>query len=146
MIVSGPTICRLLRRNGITRKKIRQVALQRCSDMRAEFIANVSFYPVDQLIWVDETGCIAKDHTRKLGYDLKGETPVYHRFLVRGERISSYAAMSVDGIVSYELTDSTVNSERFFNFLNGSNPNLFWLWTIVQSITFKKFLIILVYL
>ena len=71
MTVSSPTICRLLRKNGITRKKIRQVALQRCSDnIRAEFIVNVSFYPVDQLIWVDETGYNAKDHTRKFGYAL----------------------------------------------------------------------------
>ena len=120
VIVSGPTICRLLRRNGITRKKIRQVALQRCSDIRAEFIANVSFYPVDQLIWVDETGCIAKYHTRKFGYDLKGETPVYHRFLIRGKRVSSITAMSVNGVVTYELTQSTVNGDKFLDFLRGS--------------------------
>ena len=119
VIVSGPTICRLLRRNGITRKKIRQVALQRYSDIRAEFIANVSFYPVDQLIWVDETDCIAKDHTRKFGYDLKGETPVY-RFLVRGKRVSSITAMSVNGVLTYELTHSTVNGENFLDFLRGS--------------------------
>ena len=133
VVVSGPTICRLLRRNGITRKKVRQVALQRCSDMRARFIANISFYPVDQLVWVDETGCNAKDHTRKFGYELKGETPVYHRFLVRGKRVSSITAMSVDGIVAYDLTASTVNGEKFLDFLratlvpemmpyNGSNP------------------------
>ena len=41
--------------------------------------------------------------------------------------------MSVDGIVTYELTDSTVNGKKFFNYLrgilipemmpyNGSNP------------------------
>lgn len=133
VVVSGPTICRLLRRNGLTRKKIRYIALQRCSNMRAEFIARISFYPVEQLIWVDETGCNAKDHTRKFGYALKGETPVYHRLLVRGKRVSSITAMSIDGLLTYDLTVDTVNGEAFLNFLmstlipemmpyNGSNP------------------------
>ena len=34
------------------------------------------------------------------------------QFLVRRKRISSIAAMSVDGTVTYELTDRTVNGER----------------------------------
>jgi transposase len=118
VIVSGPTICWLLRRNGITRKKIRQVALQRV--LRYKSRIHCSFYPVEQLIWEDETGCIAKDCTRKFGYDLKGETPVYHRFLVRGKRVSSIAAMSINGVVTYELTHSTVNGEKFLDFLRGS--------------------------
>ena len=133
VVVSIPTVCRLLRRNGITRKKIRQVALQRSVDMRAEFIANISFYPVNQLIWVDETGCNAKDFTRKFGYALKGETPVYHRLLVRGKRVSAITAMSVDGMVVYDLTTDTINGEKFLDFLratlipemmpyDGSNP------------------------
>ena len=35
--VSQPTICRLLRRHGVTRKKIRQVALQRCESLRGAY-------------------------------------------------------------------------------------------------------------
>ena len=120
VIVSAPTICRLLRRNGLTRKKIRYVALQRCSYMRAEFIARISFYPVEQIIWIDETGCNAKDHTRKLGYEIRGETPVCHRLLVRGKRVSSITAMSIDGLLAYELTVDTVNGEAFLNFLTGT--------------------------
>ena len=120
VVVTVPTVCQLLRRNGITRKKIRQVALQRSSDMRAEFIANISFYPVNQLIWVDETGCNAKDFTRKFGYALKGETPVYHSLLVRGTRVSVITAMSVDGIVAYDLTTDTVNGEKFLDFLRAT--------------------------
>ena len=133
VVVSVPTVCRVLKRNGLTRKKIRQVALQRRSDLRAQFIATTSFYPVDQLVWVDETGCTAKDHTRLFGYALKGETPVYNRLLVRGKRVSAITAMTVDGVLAYDLTTSTVNGEKFLDFLrgtlvpekmsyNGSNP------------------------
>ena len=84
-------------------------------------------------MWVDETGCNAKDHTRKFGYALKGETPEYHRFHSHGRRVSSIAAMTVEGVLAYELTYSTVNGERFLDFLratlvpemmayNGTNP------------------------
>ena len=120
VVVSAPTVCRLLSRNGITHKKIRQVALQRCSNMRAQFIAKISFYPVHQLVWVDETRYNVKDHTRQFGYALKGETPVYHHLLVRGRRVSAITAMSIDGIETYDLTTSTVNGEKFLNFLRGT--------------------------
>ena len=88
--------------------------------MRAEFIARISFYPVEQIIWIDETGCNAKDHTRKLEYEIRGETHVCHRLLVRGKRVSSITAMSIDGLLAYELTVDTVNGEAFLNFLTGT--------------------------
>ena len=54
--VSIPTICRLLRRYGLTRKKIQRVALQRSSILRAAFIANMFLYKRNALVWLDETG------------------------------------------------------------------------------------------
>ena len=80
--------------------------------MRAQFIANVLFYPVGQLVWVDET--VSKDHTRLFGYALKGGTPVYNCLLVSGKRVSAITAMTVDGVIAYDLTTSTVNGEKFF--------------------------------
>jgi len=40
--VSASTICRLLRRCGLTRKKIRQVALKRCEKLRGAFMDSLS--------------------------------------------------------------------------------------------------------
>lgn len=39
--VSGATVCRLLQKHGYTRKKIRQVAKQRCEELRGLFMASV---------------------------------------------------------------------------------------------------------
>ena len=39
--VSIPTLCRLLKRYGMTRKKIQRIALQRSSILRAEFMAHM---------------------------------------------------------------------------------------------------------
>jgi transposase len=74
--VSGPTVCRLLKRNGYTRKKIVQVAKQRCEQYRGTFMAQVLLYPVEYFVWVDETGSDRRDHIRKFGYQIRGLTPV----------------------------------------------------------------------
>ena len=41
IVVSAPTICRIIRRHGLTRKKIQQIALQRSFQYRGEFMAEV---------------------------------------------------------------------------------------------------------
>lgn len=71
-------------------------------------------------VFLDETGCDHRDHTRNFGYSLKGEPPIYHRFLARGRRISVIAALSSEGILDYEFTTGTVDGETFFDFVRGN--------------------------
>lgn len=66
--VSGSTVCRVIRRNGLTRKKITQVAKQRCMTYRGMYMADIIHYPSDFFVWVDETGSDKRDHVRKFGY------------------------------------------------------------------------------
>ena len=94
--VSGSTVCRILQKNGYTRKKI-QVARQRSVEYRTVFMAEVLLYDLEYFVWVDGTGSDAKSHIRKFGYALRGQTPVYHRFLAQGKRISAIAAISCEG-------------------------------------------------
>ena len=117
--VSSATVCRVIHRNGFTRKKIQQVALQRSVEHRGRFFAEVQFHRVSQFVWVDETGSDRKDQIRKFGYALKGESPVYHRLLHRGRRISAIAAMSISGVLAYNLVRGSVNGERFLEFVQG---------------------------
>lgn len=117
--VTESTVCRLLGRHGFTRKKIRQVALQRCTTLRGAFMASALLYKRDQLVWVDETGCDRRDCARKYGYAIRGSTPEYHRLLIRGERISAIAAIAEDGVVTYKLTTGGVDSSVFFDYIRG---------------------------
>ena len=96
---------------------IQQIALQRNTGYRGQFMAEVQYHRTDQFIWIDETGSDRKDHIRKSGCALRGERPVYHRILHRGKRI---AAMASDGIVAVELLKGTVNGEIFCDFVRGS--------------------------
>ena len=46
-----------------------------------------------------------------------------HRFVSRGQRINSIAAISTDGVVSYELYSQTIRN--FYDFLRGNLiPNM----------------------
>ena len=123
--VSASTICRLLRRCGLTRKKIRQVALKRCEKLRGAFMAQTFLLRRDMFVWVDESGSDARDHIRKYGFALIGVTPTYHRLLSRGKRVNAIAAMASTGVLALELTTSTVTGETFFDFVRGSLiPNM----------------------
>lgn len=118
--VTPSTICRIIHRHGFTRKKIQQVALQRSSEHRGDFMAEMQFFTVDQLVWLDETGCDKRDHIRKMGYAMKGDRPVYHRILHRGQRISAIAAMCSDGVIALELEGGTYNGDKFVEFITGT--------------------------
>ena len=76
--ILGSTVCRLLRRNGFTCKKVQQVAKQRCTDYRAAYMAHILQFPKECLVFVDETGCAAKDQIRKFGYSFRGEQAICH--------------------------------------------------------------------
>ena len=117
--VSPSTVCRILHRNGLSRKKIKQVATQRSNEKRGRFMAEAMFFTAHQFVWVDESGCDKKDHMRKFGYSLRGEPPVYHRFLHRGERHNVICAMSTQGVVAYEWYKGSINGDKFLDFVQG---------------------------
>ena len=122
---SNATICRILGKHGLTRQKMRQVALQRCTELRAKFRAEMCFFSIDKFVWIDETGCDKKSAIRKAGYGLRGITPEYHRKLAKGKRLSSVAAISVEGVIAVDFTHDSVNAEHFYDFARGSLiPNL----------------------
>ena len=54
--VSPSTLCKLLARYGLTGKKIQYVAVQRRLEYRGHFIATISAFSKEMLVWVDETG------------------------------------------------------------------------------------------
>ena len=55
--VSPPAICQIIHRNGLTRKKVQQIALQILSVYHGDFMAEVQCFSPDKFFWVDETGC-----------------------------------------------------------------------------------------
>ena len=87
--------------------------------MVGDFMAEVAFYRQEQFVWIDESGCDKRDNTRKFGYSIRGERPVYHCFLHRGKRVSIIATLCTEGMVAIELISGAVNAEKFFDFVRG---------------------------
>ena len=86
-----------------------------CRILRAKFMADMLFFHIDQIIWLDKMGCDWRDEIRKFGYSLRGERPVYHHLLHRGNRISAITAMSTDGITAVDLFQEILNGDRYLN-------------------------------
>ena len=48
--VSDASVCRIIRKHGMTKQKMRQVALQRCSELRARFMAEICWFSTDKFV------------------------------------------------------------------------------------------------
>ena len=118
--VSPPTVCRVLKSYGITRKKVRQIASQRCDVLRDAFLAQCFMFTADKFVWIDESGSDTRNYICKFGHSVRGTTPVSHRFFYRGKRTNAIAAISSTGLMALMLTHNTVNQDVFYDFVRGS--------------------------
>ena len=68
--VSGATVCRVLKRNGFTRKKVQHVAKQRCAWRIVHSLGHVLCCIEEGHLF--ESGSDARKSMRKFGYSLRG--------------------------------------------------------------------------
>ena len=97
--MSESTVCRLLRSHDLTRKV--GIALQRSEYFRAMFMAEVLLYRRDQFVWIDESGCDARNYRRKFGYSLRGTRAQCDHLLVREAR--EYHPLLLCAVMEYWL-------------------------------------------
>jgi hypothetical protein len=128
------SICRFLHSSGFTHQKLCLVALQRDEFIRQQFIVDVSVYKRDMFIFLDETGGDRRNAVRKRGYSMRGIPLKKHTLLVRGERVSAIAIMSLSGILDVSIIKGTTNGDVFYDYVekvllpnlqpfNGTNPH-----------------------
>ena len=132
--VSIASICKLLKASNFSRKKLQLVALQRDSIIRERYMLATSLFNLDMMVFIDESGCDRRDAIRKYGYGLRGMPVKSQKLLVRGQRISVIAAMTVDCILDLKIIRGNVTGEIFLDCINtvllqhlmtfnGYNPN-----------------------
>ena len=132
--ISPASICIFLKKSNFSRKKMQLVALQQDKELRAVFATDVSIYPSHLLIFIDETGCDRRDALRKYGYGLRGHPVKCQKLLVRGERVSVIAAMTIRGVLDLQVVRESVTGDIFVEFIekrllpnlmtfNGVDPN-----------------------
>ena len=116
--VSCATICRRTKCLGLSRQKMRNVALMRSEVLRAQYIADISVFDPSMLVFVDETGCERRNSIRRYAYGLRGITPVQHQLFVYGRRISCIGVLSARGIEDAYLVEGNVNGDTFLQFIH----------------------------
>lgn len=132
--VSVTTIYQALRRMSYTRKRVSAVALERNEEARNVFMNQMAdlVTNLDQLMFVDESARNRRTSARQWGWSLLGRKCVRRRFFVRGSVFLSsrysplrvclyysfcYLANRFLGIVTHDIIHGSVNSTRFFDFL-----------------------------
>ena len=111
------TICRTIKRLGMTRQKMRLVARQRCDRQRAKYISEIMDFNPKTLVFIDETGSNRRNTIRRYGYGLQGMTPVSHKFTVYGKRLSAIGIISYRGVEDVYIAEGNVNSDVFITFV-----------------------------
>lgn len=111
------TICRAMKRLGMSRKLLRHVAQRRCTIQRGRFISEIMEFDPKTLIFIDETGSTRRNAVRKFGYALQGITPVTHKLSVHGKRLSAISIMSCNSIEDTYIVEGSVNSDTFLQFI-----------------------------
>jgi len=71
--ISPSTMCRVLKRLGLTRKKLRIIAMQRCSELEIEYSAALRDMHSYQFIFLDETHADNRSRNRMWGYSGMGQ-------------------------------------------------------------------------
>ena len=116
-VVHPSTICRTIQHFSMTRQKLRTIAIQWSECKRAEFMADISLFDPDMLVWLDETGSDRRNSIRSHGYGFRGLTPVRHQLKVGGQRISVIGIMSTGGMEDAYIAEGNVNGKVFKNFV-----------------------------
>ena len=117
--VHASTICCTIREQSLTHKRVRTIALQQSEARQIQYMAEISLFHPDMLIWIDETGSDRKNSIRKYGYSLRGTPAQVFQLRVGGKCISAIPILTTRGIEDvyrYTLTE-TINGERFEDFL-----------------------------
>lgn len=115
--VSLATTCRTVHRLGFTRKKVQQIALQRSDELRARFMADVSLFYPQILVWVDETGSDRRSSIRSYGYSLRGVCACNQQLRIAGKRINAIGIMSRAGVEDVYITEENVDGDVFEDFV-----------------------------
>ena len=116
-VVHISTICRTVHRLGMTRQKLRYVALQQSVDQRVMFMADISMFEPEMIVWLDKTGSDRRNSIRAYGYGLRGLTPTTHKLKVWGKRITASGVMSMRGIEDAYIYEGSVNGDVFEHFV-----------------------------
>ena len=111
--IAASTICKALHDQRFSRKRMQLVARQRDESLRAAYAAEMSLCDPEMFVFLDETGSDRRNALRRCGYSWRGKPAISHKLLVRGERISSIACISMKGVLECTMVTGSVDGDTY---------------------------------
>jgi hypothetical protein len=113
--VSIKTIHRALERARWSRKAATARAAERSTPLRNAWIGIQKSWTADQLVFLDKSAANERTGDKKFGWSPIGTTCGLARPIRRSERWSLLPALTVDGYLSYLITQGSITAEAFEN-------------------------------
>lgn len=130
--VSISTLSRTLNRLAITHKAVTKEAMEWNEHLHATWRIVMAQYDARQLVFIDEAGVDYHTNIRTNGRAPLGQACVHRTNFLRGQKYSILLALSLDGILALDLSEGSVNRERFVGFL--CEPLICFFFHIVNSV------------
>jgi transposase len=108
------SIHRALERAGVSRKKLRKIAIERNELRRANFVHSMSQYTPHQLGFLDETSKDERTLVRGFGRAKRGRRAAKKGVFVR---TSTEALLTLDGIVACKVVEGSITKELFLEWV-----------------------------
>jgi hypothetical protein len=115
--VGQPTISRMLKEEGWSRKVIRRIARGQNEELRREYKRFMSRFPSEDVVHLDESIFNEKTGWRYRGYAPIGDEARYSEDVKRGKTWSVCGVLAVDGLVCYSTKKGYFNSADFLEFI-----------------------------
>jgi transposase len=111
------TICRELKRHGVSLKKLKRVAKERSDELRADFTGKMAQYSPEEIGFIDETSKDEKTICRRYGRSRKGTRAAKQQVFIRGRRTTTTGLLSMDGMVAGTVVEGSMTRAMFLEFL-----------------------------
>lgn len=115
--VSQSTVSRALAQLDITRKTMQRTAAQRSVELRNHWLARLTGWKAEQLVFVDESAANEKTADRKYGWSAVRHRATEQQYLKRSARWSILPAYSLDGYIAYTIRHGSIKGPLFNDFI-----------------------------
>jgi len=116
-VICNSTMWRYIRELGFTRHKLAVRAQEQSLARQAEYILELSKYRYDQLVFIDEVHTDKRNSNRSHGWATVGGRVSRKGYYMRGEKYSSIAILSLDGILAHYSIPGGFKTDDLMYFL-----------------------------
>jgi len=117
IVVCLATVWRSIKALGFTRHKLEIIAKQKSEEKQAQYLLDIGGISASQFVFLDEVHCDKRNYERHFGWALSGRRAVRSGHYVRGNRYSTAAAMSSDGVFGVWTQQGAFTSALFTQYV-----------------------------